>query len=131
MTFALLCVLLSFVLPVLWAYAARYPYFDFDIRRPRAWAASQTGWRQRAMWAQANAWESFAPFAAAVLIAHYLEADQSLVDWLAGAFVGLRVLHGLFYIADKPGLRALAWWAGFATTIGLFVVAFWPGGTDG
>lgn len=126
MTTALLCVFLAFVLPVLWAYAARYPYFDVDIRSPRTWAASQTGWRQRATWAQANAWESFAPFAAAVLIAHYLEADQSLVDWLAGAFVGLRVLHGLFYIADKPGLRALAWWAGFATTIGLFVVAFLP-----
>ena len=125
MTLALLCVFLAFVLPVLWAHVARYPYFNFDIRSPRAWAESQTGWPQRAMWAQANAWESFAPFAAAVLVAHYLKADQSLVGWLAGAFVILRVLHGLFYLADKPVLRSLAWWASFAATTGIFIVAFW------
>ena len=61
---------------------------------------------------RANAWEAFAPFAAAVLIAHYVDANQTAVDWLAGTFVVARTLHGVFYIVDKStcALGGLGGW---------------------
>lgn len=84
---------------------------------------AQEGWRQRALWAQSNAWEAFAPFAAAVLIAHYLDADKATVDWLAGIFIAARILHGVFYIVNKPTSRSLAWGIGFVAVIGLFAAS--------
>lgn len=112
--------------------AALLPYFAvvaakagpaYDNRAPRAQLAQATGWRQRANWAQLNAFEAFAPFAAAVIVAQQLHAPQDRIDALALVFIAMRVLHLAFYILDRPTLRSLAWTAGFACVIGLFVIA--------
>jgi uncharacterized MAPEG superfamily protein len=52
-------------------------------------------------------------------------ADQMIVDVLAGVFLTLRVLHGVFYIQDKATLRSLAWTMGFMCIIGLFLAGSW------
>ena len=123
MTFAFWCVFAAMWLPLLWAAVAKWGLRGYDNSRPREWMASQEGHRQRAMWAQSNAWEAFAPFAAAVLIAHFLNADQTAMNWLAGIFILARVLHGLFYVIDQATARSVAWLAGMASVIGLFVAA--------
>jgi uncharacterized MAPEG superfamily protein len=121
MTTAYWCILAAAILPLLWAGASK-SRSAYDNRAPRAYLANLEGWRQRANWAQQNAWEAFAPFAAAVIIAHVRGVPQTTIDGIALAFIGARVLHGLLYITDRPTLRSLAWLAGFACVVALFLV---------
>jgi uncharacterized MAPEG superfamily protein len=58
-----------------------------------------------------------------VIIAHLAKAPQESVDLHAGLFLVFRVLHGLFYIADRATLRSMAWGAGFVCMIRLFTSA--------
>lgn len=120
MTTSMWCVVAAWLLPYVWAVLSKTgrPY---DNAQPRA--PFPDGWQQRANWAQANAWEAFAPFAAAVLIAHFLHAAQQTVDLLSLAFIGFRIAHGLAYIANRPTLRSGVWLGGMLCVIGLFVVA--------
>lgn len=121
MTIAYWCVLaLVFFPPVLGAMAKSG---GFDNSRPRESLAAATGWRKRADWAQQNAVENFAPFAAAVIIGHQLGVAQGTLDQLALAFVAFRVLHAAFYIANLAALRTLAFVGGLACIIAIFVIA--------
>jgi uncharacterized MAPEG superfamily protein len=122
MTLAFWCVLVAAVLPIVWAGVAKSKA-SYDNRTPRDWLARLDGWRQRANWAQANAWEAFAPFAAAVIIAHLAGARQGTIDLLALVFIAARIGHGLLYIADRATLRSIAWTIGFGCVVGLFVAA--------
>jgi uncharacterized MAPEG superfamily protein len=120
MTIALWCILLAGLLPYALAMAAKAGT-RYDNATPRLQAAS--GWRQRADWAQQNGWEAFAPFAAAVLVAHWTHAAQGTVDLLALAFVALRIAHAAAYIGDRPSLRSAMWACGVLCVIGLYIVA--------
>ncbi len=120
MTIAYWCVLaLVFFPPVLGAMAKSA---GFDNSKPRESLAAATGWRKRADWAQQNALENFAPFAAAVIIGHQLGLAQGTLDQLALAFVALRVLHAVFYIADQATLRSLSYVGGLACIVAIFVM---------
>jgi uncharacterized MAPEG superfamily protein len=123
MTIAYWCVLLTAILPYVWVGVAKYPLRAYDNNNPREYEEKLTGPRKRAHWAQLNAWEAFAPFAAAVIIAHLARADQAVVNALAVTFVVARVLHGLLYVADRATLRSLVWSVGFLCVIGLFITA--------
>lgn len=124
MTIAYWCVLATVIMPLLLAGIAKAgagrPY---DNHKPREFLASLEGYQQRANWAQQNAYEAFAPFAAAVIIAHQLNLAQATLDTYALTFVAARVLYSLCYIRDWALLRSLAWTVGFACVIGLFVAA--------
>jgi len=122
MTIAYLCVLLAAIMPYLWVGIAKYPLRQYDNRAPRDYEARLTGYRQRAYWAQLNSLEAFPPFAAAVVIAHQLQAAQAGIDALALAFIALRIAYGMLYVADRPTLRSLAWIGGFACVVTLFVI---------
>jgi uncharacterized MAPEG superfamily protein len=123
MTIAYWCVLIAAILPYVWVGVAKYPLRGYDNNNPREYEAKLTGPHKRAHWAQLNAWEAFAPFAAAVIIAHLAGADQAVVNALAMTFVVARVLHGLLYVADRATLRSLVWSVGFLCVIGLFITA--------
>ncbi|NEX63297.1 MAPEG family protein [Noviherbaspirillum galbum] len=120
MTIALWCIFAAGLLPNVLAALSKVgrPY---DNARPRE--AIEGGWQRRADWAQANAWEAFAPFAAAVLVAHYAHAAQHTVDALALAFIAFRIGHGAAYIGNRPSLRSALWLGGFVCVVGLYVVA--------
>ena len=121
MTIAYWCVLaLLFFPPVLGALAKSGG--GFDNSRPRECLAAVTGWRKRADWAQQNALENFAPFAAAVIIGHQLGLAQGTLNMLALAYVALRVLHAVFYITNLAALRSLAYIGGLACIIAIFVM---------
>ena len=123
MTIAYWTVLVAALMPIAFAGLAKAGGAGFDNRQPRVWLAQLDGWRQRAHAAQQNSHEAIAPFAAAVIIAHQLDAPQAAVDGLAVAFIVLRVLYGALYIADRDVLRSLVWLAGLACIVALFVVA--------
>ncbi len=121
MTFAFWTVILCAFLPVFWAGIAKSGTKNFDNSEPRVSLENTTGWAQRANWAQMNAYEAFPPFAAGVLIAHFIGAEQSLIHLIAGIFLASRIVHGIVYIADYPTLRSLTWTVGFLAVVGLFV----------
>jgi uncharacterized MAPEG superfamily protein len=124
MTIAYACILVAALLPYLWTAIAKAGGVRYDNRDPRAWLAKQENPRlHRANNAQLNAFEAFAPFAAAVLMAQAAGVDARQISWLAVAFVVLRLLHGVLYLANKALLRSLVWTGGLACVVALMVQA--------
>ena len=124
MSIAYWCILAAAVLPYVWYGAARAFAGRVDNHDPRLGMSQLAeGRARRANNAQYNAFEAFAPFAAAVLMAQFAGVDAARISQLAIAFVVLRVLHGLFYVADVHALRSLAWGLGYACVVWLMVLA--------
>lgn len=126
MALAYWCILIAALLPYLWVSIAKASGERYDNRNPRAWQARQDNPRsQRANSAQLNAFEAFAPFAAAVLMAQLANVDPTRIGYLAVAFVILRVLHGIFYVLGIAPLRSLVWAGGIAVITWLMLLAAW------
>jgi uncharacterized MAPEG superfamily protein len=94
-----------------------------DNRAPRRDLGRLTGWRQRAEWAHRNHFEAFPAFAAAIIVAELAHMPQSRIDLLAGAFVLLRLVYTVMYVADWSTLRSIAWSLGFVCVLGLFALS--------
>lgn len=113
MAIAYWCIVLTAFLPYLWATIGKAAAKGYDNRNPRGWVAEQTHPRvQRGNAAHLNAFEAFAPFAAGVLMAQAAGVDSFRVTILALVFLIARILHGVFYLADKHMLRSLCWLIG-------------------
>ena len=121
MTIAFWCVLIAGLLPYAATLTAKLGA-PFDNHRPREWLLAQGGWRARANAAQLNGFEAFPLFAAAVLSAHLIHGPQSRVDLLALAFIGCRLVYFGAYLGDAASLRSLAWLAGIACAVAIFIV---------
>jgi uncharacterized MAPEG superfamily protein len=77
-------------------------------------------WGKRADRTYLNAVESFAPFAALVIIAQVAhKADHMTAMW-SMAFFWLRVTHAVVYLIGLPFVRTVAFAAGFVCVVGLF-----------
>lgn len=127
MTFAYFCVFLAMLMPLFCAaYAKKAGGFTLaDNRRPRDFLAQAEGAAARADAAQKNGFEAFAPFAAAVIIAHATgEASQTAVNFWAGLFIVCRAVFVYMYIKDKSLYRSAAWFGGFFCVVMLFLAAF-------
>ena len=75
--------------------------------------------------AHQNGYEIFAPYAAAVIIAHATGgASQGVINFWAAVFILSRAAFVWCYVQDKATLRSLVWGVGFLSIIGLFVAAF-------
>ena len=119
------CVVIAALLPYLWTTVAKASGERYDNRDPRGWVARQTNPRvHRANAAQLNAFEAFAPFAAAVVLAQLAGVPESRIAMLAIAFVVFRLLHGVVYtLGLKHSLRSFAWFAALACVVWLLVAA--------
>ena len=93
----------------------------YDNRLPRAQQARLEGWGARSVAAHKNGFESFAPFAAAVLVAHLGGGPGRVIDLLAISFVVARVGYVICYLADWASLRSAVWSVGFLVTFALFL----------
>ena len=93
----------------------------YDNRMPRVQQARLEGWGARSVAAHQNGFESFAPFAAAVLVAHLGGGPERVIDLLAITFVVARVGYVFCYLADWASLRSAVWSVGFLVTFALFV----------
>ena len=130
-TMAYWCVLVMAILPIVCTGIAKYGMFTksrrdggYDNHNPRAWLAKQTDWRARANAAQANTFEALPFFFAAVIIAHQLQAQQTVVDILAFMFVVLRVAYVLMYVADMAKTRSAVWAAALLVNIWILFTGF-------
>ena len=118
------CVLIAALLPYLWITIAKAGGQRYDNRDPRAWLARQDNPRlARANAAQLNAFEAFAPFAASVILAQLAGVAPDRIALLAVIFVLMRLLHGVFYLANVHAMRSLVWFVGFACVLALLVQA--------
>lgn len=124
MTLANWCLLAAAVLPLVSVWIAKAGRFGpRENHDPRAWLAAQSGWRARANAAQANGFEALPLFIAGVLVAKQAGAPQASVDTLALAFVALRGVYVVLYLADRATMRSLVWAASTACSVALFFVA--------
>ncbi|MBH03296.1 MAG: hypothetical protein CMP08_04115 [Xanthomonadales bacterium] len=127
MILAYWCVLLTAFMPVMWVGVAKFmgpkKMGLKGNHNPREWLEQQTGAQKRAYWAQLNSFEAFPPFAAGVIIAVIAGGAVATINTLAIAFLVLRLIYGLCYIADLASLRSLVWFAATICTVGLFIVA--------
>lgn len=121
MTTALWCVLAAALLPYLATTIAKAGGSRYNNRDPRAWLARQEGFRQRADHAQANSFEAFPFFAAAVIVAHWLQAPQERIDALAVIFIAARAGYLVAYLGDWHWARSIAWLIGWLACVFIFV----------
>jgi uncharacterized MAPEG superfamily protein len=77
-------------------------------------------WGMRAHRAYLNAVETFAPFAALVLILHVTNQNNSTTAFLAMAYFWLRLVHAIVYWLAIPYVRTLSFTLGFLCLAGLF-----------
>lgn len=118
------CVLIAALLPYCWVALAKASVPRYDNRDPRGWIARQDHPRlKRAYNAHLNALEAFAPFAAGVVLAQLANVAHDRIAVLGIAFVLLRLLHGIAYVADLALLRSLAWFAALGCVIALLAQA--------
>ncbi|MCG5260230.1 hypothetical protein EM868_06110 [Cupriavidus gilardii] len=122
MPIAFWCVLIAGILPIVTVGIAKWGAPAFDNHDPRAWLERQTGRARRADLAHRNHFEAFPMFAAAVLCASHLQAPQARIDELAIAFIVIRVLYTVCYLADRATLRSLCWTLGFLCVLGIFLL---------
>lgn len=121
MTIAFWCVLIAGLMPYLATTIAKAGGERYNNRDPRAWLERQEGLRKRANNAQANAFEAFPFFAAAVIIASLTGAPQERVDALAVIFIVARAAYLGFYLADWHWARSVVWLIGWLATVTIFV----------
>ncbi len=122
MTRANWCMALAALLPIGWSMLSKTP-LSYNNREPRLYEDRINGWRLRAHWVHLNSIESFAPFAAGVLVAQQAGGMQGLIDLLAVAFIAFRLLYGACYLADSGTLRTLVYSLGLGCVLGLFLAA--------
>ena len=123
MTVATWCVLIAGLLPYLATGIAKIGGARYNNRSPRLWLDKQQGFRSRANAAQANSFEAFPLFAAAVIIAQLSGAPQGHVDALALLFIAARAGYIACYIGDWHWARSGVWLVGLLATVGIFVAA--------
>src|ERR1700722_9557318 len=78
-------------------------------------------WGKRADRAYINAVETFAPFAALVILIHLAGKENATTAFLTMAFFWLRVAHAVVYWAAIPFIRTLVFTLGFVTVLALFI----------
>jgi uncharacterized MAPEG superfamily protein len=125
MSTALWCVLFAGLLPYFCVIVAKRAGQDsrYNNRRPREWAASLSGFRQRAYAAHQNHFEFFPFYAAAVIIADISTGGSRKVLVLSAAILVARLGYTAAYFYDRHVLRSSIWGLGMLGVIGLFIIA--------
>lgn len=116
-------VLVAGIMPVVCAGIAKSGFKGYDNHDPRAWLASQTGFRARANAAQANCFEAFPFFAVGVILALLTGVDPRTVDALSMFFVAARVAYVFCYLRDKAKWRSMVWSAAYLTVVAMYALA--------
>ena len=128
MTTPLWCLVIITFLPIpLAVFGAVQRQKQFGVADNSNYRSSQVpkleGLGARAYAAQANAWEAVAMFTVAVVVAHLAGAEPQKSSLAAMVFVGARVLHAAFYLADLDKLRSAIFGVGTLSCVYLIVLA--------
>lgn len=126
MTFAYFTLLIFILLNLFCAaYAKKLAGFTpANNHDPRDFLAKATGKAARANAAQQNGYETFAAYAAAVIVAHATgDASQGVINFWAFVFIVSRVAFIWCYVQDKSLMRSAMWGVGFLSIVALFIAA--------
>lgn len=93
-----------------------------DNQKPREFMAKTSGLAARAHAAQQNSFESLPLFIASILMAEYMVVPQSITMMLGIAYLVLRVIYGLCYLANLSTLRSVIWFLSMACPILLLLM---------
>jgi uncharacterized MAPEG superfamily protein len=77
-------------------------------------------WGTRAHRAYLNSVETFAPFAALVIVAHIAGKANAMTAFWAASFFWLRAIHAVVYLLAIPYIRTVVFTLGFICVAGLF-----------
>lgn len=91
-----------------------------EYRDPTSRQVALPLWGKRADRTYLNAVETFAPFAALVLIAHVAGKANAMTAFWAAFFFWARVAHAVVYLAGIPYIRTVVFNLGFLAVLGLF-----------
>ncbi|MFQ3200348.1 MAG: putative MAPEG superfamily protein [Zhongshania sp.] len=125
MSIAFWCVFIAGVMPGLTSLIAKIGKTEqghFDNNNPRQWLSGLDGWRARSVAAMQNGFEGFPLFAAAVIIAQFGGAPQEIVNLLAMAYIGIRVIFTICYLKNWATVRSLVWFAGIGVILSLLCI---------
>ena len=93
-----------------------------DNQNPREFLAKTSGLAARANAVQQNSFESLPLFIAAILMAEYMVIPQSLIILMGTAYIVLRVIYGICYLANLATLRSIIWVLSMACPIFLLIM---------
>ena len=77
-------------------------------------------WGRRADRTYLNAVESFAPFAALVIVAHVSGKADAMTAFWATCFFWLRLTHAVVYLLAIPYIRTVVFTLGYVAVAGIF-----------
>jgi uncharacterized MAPEG superfamily protein len=77
-------------------------------------------WGKRADRAYLNGVETFAPFAALVVVAQLTGRADSMTAFWATSFFWLRLVHAVVYLFAIPYIRTLVFTLGWIAVVGIF-----------
>ena len=77
-------------------------------------------WGERAHRAYLNAIETFAPFAALVIVAQLTGKADAMTAFWATCFFWIRLAHAIVYLLAIPYIRTLLFTLGFICVAGIF-----------
>lgn len=117
-------ILAACLLPYVFAVIAKIVGgFSFsDNQNPREFLAKTTGLAARANAAQQNSFESLPLFIAAILMAEYMVVNPAWIMLFGIAYIILRILYGICYLANLSGLRSIIWFLSMLCPISLFII---------
>lgn len=78
-------------------------------------------WGLRANRTHINAVESFAPFAALVIVAHITDTANDATAMWAGVYFWSRVAYTIVYLLGIPYLRTIVFTASFVSVVAIFL----------
>jgi uncharacterized MAPEG superfamily protein len=125
MTLADLTLLAAVLLTIGTIGFAKYAGPGFDNADPRDPAFYRDPFRARALGAHQNGFEVFPFFAAAVILSEFRHVPQGTLNWLAVAFILLRVVYVALYLGNKPSARSAVWTCGFVCNLLIFFMPWW------
>lgn len=127
MKLPIITLLIMTLLPMIWAWISGYFRHAqlglVDNKNPRQQNLLLTGAGQRAISAQANAWEALIVYGAALLAVSITGVAVEKYAVLTGVLLLLRVAHGVLYIANLDVLRSLSFVGAYGICMYMFVLA--------
>ena len=104
-------ILIACLLPYVLTMIAKKPLaLKDEITKTRAiFLAKTTGLAARANAAQQNSFESLPLFIAAILMAEYMVVPQAVIMTFGIAYIVLRIVYGICYLANWATLRSIVW----------------------
>ena len=124
MTFAYVCIVIALIMPlVLAGISKKGSEIPINNNDPRDHIRHLKEKAKYAYGAEQNCYESFPPFAIAVLVAHLTGGTQLTIDILAGLYIVARLMYIVFYMQGKGTLRSVTYMIGLIATISLFFVS--------